>query len=95
MALVTIPIDVWKNMSEAMLNDSEATHTKKIENYFGNLDRELKKSGPKGFDKSTSDLVIKYSKDVIGSEHQWQTKVNRKAAKSIKIKHSLTTFRNN
>ena len=82
------PLDVRKNMPEAMLNDSEATHTKKMENYFGNLDRELKKSGPQGFDKSTSDLVIKYSKDLIGNEHQWQTKENRNAAKSIKVKQT-------
>ena len=42
-----------------MLDDPDATHSKPIENYFGNLDRELKKSGPEEYDKSTSDLVIK------------------------------------
>ena len=35
---------VLKNMNEAMLDDPDATNTKSIENYFGNLDRELKKA---------------------------------------------------
>ena len=75
-------------MSKEMLNDGDATHTKSIENYFGNLDRGLIKTGPQGFDKATSDLLIKYSKDLIGSEHQWRTKENKNAAKALKIKQS-------
>ena len=60
-----------KNMTEAMLNDPDTTHTKSIENFFGNSDREIKKSGVQGFDKSCDDLVIKYSKDLIGTDHAW------------------------
>ena len=37
-------LDVRKNMSKEMLNDSAATHSKLIENLYGNLDRQLKKS---------------------------------------------------
>ena len=57
-------MDIRKNITESMLDDPDATHSKPIENYFGNLDRELKKSDPQGYDKSRSDLVIKYSKDL-------------------------------
>ena len=71
-----------------MLEDPDATHSKSIENYFGNLDREVKKSGPQGFDKATSDLVIKYSKDLIGDDYQWCTPANRTAAKKVKTKQS-------
>ena len=52
-----------------LLDDSDATHSKPIENYFGNLDRELKQSVPQGFDKATSDLIIKYRKDLIDGDH--------------------------
>jgi len=59
MVLVMIPtvqsMDVRQNMTESMLDDSDATHSKPIENYFGNLDCELKQYGPQGFDKATSD----------------------------------------
>ena len=80
------PMDVRKNMTDSMLDDSDATHTKPIENYFGNFDRELKQSGPQGFDKATSDLIIKYSKDLLDGEHLWHTRANRKAAKILEIK---------
>ena len=73
-------------MSESMLDDPDANHSKPIENYFGNVDREIKKSGPQGIDKCTSDLVIKYSKDLVGDEYQWRKKANRSAAKEIEIK---------
>ena len=54
-----------EKMTESMLDDPDATHSKPIENYFGNLDRESKKSSTQSYDKSTSNLVIKYSKDRI------------------------------
>ena len=69
-----------------MLDDPDVTHSIPIENYFGNLDRALKKSGPLGYDKSTSDLVIKYSKDLIDGKHEWCTRANRNAAKNLEIK---------
>ena len=70
---------VTKNMTEEMLDGADETHTKPIENYYGNLDRELQKSGPQGFNKSTDDL-IKYSKDLIDEGYKWHTKANRKLA---------------
>ena len=48
---------------EEIMDDPDATHSKPIENYFGNFDRELQKTG--GFQKVTDDRIIKYSKDLI------------------------------
>ena len=31
-------MDIRKNMTESMLDNPEATHSKPIENYFGNVD---------------------------------------------------------
>ena len=36
------PSHIQKNMTEDMLNDPDATHSKPVENFFGNMDRELK-----------------------------------------------------
>ena len=47
---------------------------------------ELKKSCPQGYDKSTSDLVIKYSKDLIDGKHEWCTRTNRNVVKNLEIK---------
>ena len=44
-----------------------------VENYFGNLDGRLEKSGAIGFLKSVDDLIIKYSKDLIKrGEFKWR-----------------------
>ena len=75
-------------MSEEMLKDPDANHTKSIENFFGNLDREVCKAGSQVFDKAASDLVIKYSKDLIATGHVWHKKENRMAAKEISIKQT-------
>ena len=56
--VVDSPQDIRKNMSEEMLKDPDANHTKSIDNFFGNLDREVRKAGLQGFDKAASDLVI-------------------------------------
>ena len=77
---------VTKNMSESMLDDPDASHTKSIENYFGNMDRGIKKSGPQGFNKVSNDLVIKYSKDLIGENFEWHKKANREASKRLSRK---------
>ena len=74
-----------------MPDDPDATNTKPIENLFGNLDRELKKTGPQGFQKASNDLIIKYSSDLIGSSHQWRTKANREKAKELKEKEKAFT----
>ena len=77
---------ITKNLSEEMLDDPEATNTKKIENYLGNLDRIITTTGPQGFDKATDDLVLKYGKDIILSSNQeWTSKENRKAAVELNV----------
>ena len=73
-------------MSETMLDNPDATQSKPIENYFGNLDREHKKSRAQDFDQSISNQEIKYSKDLIEKESKWQKKANKAAAKEIDIK---------
>ena len=35
-------------MDQKMLDDPDATNTKSIENYFGNLDREIRKAVAQG-----------------------------------------------
>ena len=60
--------------------------TKPIENVFGNLDRELSKAGPTGFQKAADDLTIKYSKDLITPRtYQWHMKSNRKIAQDLRV----------
>ena len=81
---VNSPDMICKNLSEAMLDDPEATNTKKIENYLGNLHRILTTTGPQGFDKATDDLILKYGKDIIlDSDKKWTSKETRKAAKEL------------
>ena len=77
---------IAKNMTEEMLDDPDATHTKPIENLFGNLDWELKKTGPQSFGKASDDLIIKYSSDLIDSGCKWRTKANRQKARELKEK---------
>ena len=80
-------LHILKNMTEKMLDDSDAAHTKSIENYFGNADRGISKTGSQGFDKVADDLVIKYSRDFItAGEHQWRTKAIRKIAAKLEVK---------
>ena len=76
---------VTKNLPDEILDDSDASHTKPVENYYGNFDREIKKSGAQGFDKVSDDLIIKYSKDLIDDGHKWRTKANRKNAVELKL----------
>lgn len=60
------------------------TNTKPIENLFGNLDREIKKAGPTGFNKAADDMIISTSKDlIIPNKFEWRIKANRK--KAIKL----------
>ena len=78
-------------MTEEMLDDPDGTNTKPIENLFGNLDRELRKTGPQGFMKVSDDLIIKYSSDLIGIGYQWRTKANRQKAKELREKEQSFT----
>ena len=73
-----------------MMDDPDATHSKPVENYFGNLDRYVSKTGPQGFDKVTDDLVLKYEKDLItGSEYEWRSRENKESAKQLKETQSI------
>ena len=77
---------VTKNLTDELLDDEDITTTKPIENLFGNLDRELKKVGSKGFKKAADDLIIRSSKDLITPKSfQWRKKVNRIKAAELKI----------
>ena len=42
---------ITKNIPSKMMDDPDETHSKPVENYFGNLDRYLTKTGWQGFDK--------------------------------------------
>ena len=79
------PFLVTKNLPDEILDDSDASHTKPIENYYGNFDRELKKTGAQGFGKVGDDLVIKYARDLVDQGHKWKTKANRKKADALKV----------
>ena len=48
-------LHILKNMTEKM-EDSDATHTKSIENFIGNAGRGVSKTGIQGFDKVADDL---------------------------------------
>ena len=62
------------------MDDGDMTTTKPVENCFGNLDRELRKCGSKGFNKAYN-LIIKTSKDLIlPNSFDWRTKANRNQA---------------
>ena len=82
---------ITKNMTEEMLDDPDATNTKPIENLFGNLDHELRKTGPQGFMKVSDNLIIKYCSDLIGIGYQWRTKANRQKAKELREKEQSFT----
>ena len=76
---------VTKNMPLEMLDDADATHAKPVENFFGNLDRYVAKTGPQGFDKITDDLVLKYGKDLITkNDYEWRSKENKLATRNLK-----------
>ena len=63
-----------------MLDDSDTNHSKPVENYYGNLDREIEKTGAQGFGKVSDDWLIKYSKDLIDDGFKKRKKENRKKA---------------
>jgi hypothetical protein len=76
---------VTKNLPAEMMDDPDATHAKPVENFFGNLDRYVSKTGPQGFDKMTDDLVVKYGRDLIeNNEYEWRSKENKQATENLK-----------
>ena len=82
-------LHVMKIMNQKMLDVPDATNTKSIGNYFGNLDREIRKTSAQGFGKCRDDLVTKYSIDFVDGQHKWQTKANRKIAADLKLKQEV------
>ena len=40
---------VTRNLTDNLLDDSDTTHSKPVENYYGNFDREIEKTGAQGF----------------------------------------------
>ena len=55
-----------------------------IENFFGNLDWEIRKTGAQGFEKCSTDLVTKYSRDLVNGQHKWRIKA--KSCSRLEIK---------
>ena len=55
---------VTNQVNESYL-DKAPTHTKAVENLFGEEDMILTRFGNQTFEKSSDDLVVKYSKDML------------------------------
>ena len=49
------PEIVKRNLTDDLLVDSDTTHSKLVENYYGNFDREIEKTGAQGFGKVSDD----------------------------------------
>ena len=66
------------------------THTKDIENLFGIQDSILTRFGAQVFNKSTDDLIIKYSQDLLGNKYEWNTsKMKKKAREMDKVQQEF------
>ena len=59
------------------------THTKDIENLFGVEDAIISRFGGQVFDKSTDDLIIRYSKDLLSHPSDWCSKKMRKKKREL------------
>ena len=64
------------------------THTKDIENLFGQQDAVLTRFGAQAFDKSSDDMVLKNSYDLLPLPEIWCTKKTRRVAKQMKIEQN-------
>ena len=60
---------ITKNILSNMMDDPDATHSKPVENYFGNLDRYLAKTGSQGFDKVIFIHVYPMRKCFVNSDY--------------------------
>ena len=60
---------ITKNFPSNMMDDPDATHSKPVENYFGNLDCYLAKTGPQGFDKVIFIHVYPMRKRFVTSDY--------------------------
>ena len=73
---------VTKQMSKEDLENAPL-HTKDIENLFGIEDSILTRFGAQAFKKSTDDLIIKYSSDLLGDDYAWSTTKMKKKTKEL------------
>ena len=60
---------ITKNIPSNMMDDPDATHSKPVENYFGNLDRYLAKTGSQGLDKVIFIHVYPMRKCFVNSDY--------------------------
>ena len=80
---------VTKQLSKEDL-ERAPTHTKDIENLFGIEDSILTRFGAKAFSKSSDDLIIKYSQDLLGDNYKWRSlKMKRKVKEMDKIQRDF------
>ena len=68
---------VTNQVDESYL-DKAPTHTKAVENIFGEEDMILNRFGNQAFEKSSDDLVIKYSKDMLDKTYSWSSQKMRR-----------------
>ena len=73
---------VTNQVDEAYL-DKAPTHTKAVENLFGEEDMILSRFGNQAFEKSSDDLVIKYSKDMLDQEYSWSSQKMRRKTREV------------
>ena len=72
---------VTKQLSVGL--DKAPTHTKPVENLFGNVDMILSRFGPQALSKSSDDIVIKYSSDLLDNTFDWASRRMRKIASKV------------
>ena len=56
-----------------------------MENVFGVEDSILTRHGPQAFEKSSDDIIIKYSHDLLPSPTVWCTAKTRRVAKELRV----------
>ena len=85
------PEELVTNQVDASNLDKAPTHTKAVENFFGEEDMILSRFGNQAFEKSSDDQIIKYSKDMLDSSFSWSTQRMRKKTKEIdKVQREFT-----
>ena len=73
---------VTSQFSENGFKDAP-THTRDIENLFGVEDSILTRLGAQSFEKSTDDLILKYSHDLLPEASVWYTAKARGSARNL------------
>ena len=81
--VVENPAELVSNQVDAANLDKAPTHTKAVENFFGEEDMILSRFGNQAFEKSSDDQVIKYSKDLLDSSYSWSTQKMRKTTREV------------